>query len=92
MSLGTEDLIVPEDPFKQECFWRRLIATAGSMKHKQQQQQANTNELNEKCLGALSAEQDLKDRRHSVPKSTTHGHGQLFSFFTAYSCKASCKH
>ena len=36
-SLSTKDYVVPEYPFEQERHWRRLIATARSMKHKQQQ-------------------------------------------------------
>jgi hypothetical protein len=36
-SLGTEDYIIPEDSFEQKRFWRRLVATARSMKRKQQQ-------------------------------------------------------
>ena len=69
-SLGTEDFIIPEDPLEQECFRRRLVATARSMKRKQQQQlQANTDALNEKWIEVLSAEQDMENRRHSTPKS-----------------------
>ena len=66
-SLDTEDYIVPEDPFEQERFRRRLIATARSMKHKQQLQ-ANTNALNEKWVEVPSTKQDMEDRRHSTPK------------------------
>ncbi len=40
-SLGTEDFIVPEEPLEQERFKRQLIATARSLKKKQQQLQAN---------------------------------------------------
>ena len=36
ISLGDEEFIVREDPVKQECFKRRLIATAKSLKKKQQ--------------------------------------------------------
>ena len=68
-SLGTEDYIVPEDPFGQERFRRHLIATARSLKRKQQQLQANTDALNEKWIEVLSAEQDMENRRHSAPKS-----------------------
>lgn len=35
-SLGNEDFIVPEEPLEQECFKRRLIATAKGLKKKQQ--------------------------------------------------------
>ena len=41
MSLGDEEFIVPEDPVEQERFKRRLIATAKSLKKKQQQLQAD---------------------------------------------------
>ena len=41
VSLGDEEFIVPEDPVEQECFKRRLIATAKSLKKKQQQLQAD---------------------------------------------------
>ena len=34
VSLGDEKFIVPEDPVEQECFKRRLIATAKSLKKK----------------------------------------------------------
>ena len=36
VSLGDEEFIVPEDPVEQERFKRRLIATAKSLKKKQQ--------------------------------------------------------
>ena len=37
VSLGDEDFIVPEEPLEQERFKRQLIATARSLKKKQQQ-------------------------------------------------------
>ena len=36
VSLGDEEFIVPEEPLEQERFKRRLIATARSLKRKQQ--------------------------------------------------------
>ena len=36
VNLGDEDFIVPEEPLEQERFKRRLIATAKSLKKKQQ--------------------------------------------------------
>ena len=36
VSLGDEDFIMPEEPLEQEGFKRRLIATARSLKKKQQ--------------------------------------------------------
>ena len=68
-SLDPDDYIVPVDPFEQERFQRRLIATARSMKCKQQLLQANTDALNEKWIEVLSVEQDLKERCRSGPKS-----------------------
>ena len=41
VSLGDEELIVPQYPIEQERFKRRLIATAKSLKKKQQQLQAD---------------------------------------------------
>ena len=40
LCLGDEDFIVPEEPLEQERFKRQLIATARSLKKKQQQLQA----------------------------------------------------
>ena len=40
VSLGNEDFIVLEEPLEQERFKHRLIATARSLKKKQQQVQA----------------------------------------------------
>ena len=40
VSLGDEEFIMPEDPVEQERFQRRLIATAKSLKKKQQQLKA----------------------------------------------------
>ena len=36
VSLGNEDFIVPEEPLEQERLKRQLIATARSLKRKQQ--------------------------------------------------------
>ena len=53
VSLGDEEFVMPDDPVEQECFMRRLIATANSLKKKQQQ---------------LRADQDLlADRWTEVP-------------------------
>ena len=35
-SLGDDEFVVPEDPVEQERFKRRLMATASSLKKKQQ--------------------------------------------------------
>ena len=44
-SLGDEEFIVAEDPVEQERFKRRLIATAKSLKKKQQQLQVDQDVL-----------------------------------------------
>ena len=41
VSLGDDEFGIPEDPIEQERFKRRLIATARSLKKKQQQLQAD---------------------------------------------------
>ena len=69
MSLGTEDFIVPEEPLKQERFKRRLIATARSLKKKQQQLQADQDLLNDRWTDVLAAEEyGLKRPTKSYPK------------------------
>ena len=50
VSLGDEEFIVPEDPVEQERFKRRLIATAKSLKKKQQQLQAEQDLLADRCM------------------------------------------
>jgi len=40
-SLGNEEFTMPEDPIEQERFKHRLMATANSLKKKQQQLQAD---------------------------------------------------
>ena len=57
MSLGNEDFIVPEEPLEQERFKRRLIATARSLKTKQQQLQADQDLLNDRWTNVLAAEE-----------------------------------
>ena len=57
MSLGDEDFIVPEEPLEQERFKRRLIATASSLKKKQQQLQADQDLLNDRWTNVLAAEE-----------------------------------
>ena len=47
-SLSNEDFIVPEEPLEQERFKRQLIATARSLKKKQQQLQGDQDLLNDK--------------------------------------------
>ena len=69
MSLGDEDFIVPEEPLEQERFKRRLIATARSLKKKQQQLQAEQDTLNDRWTKVLAAEEyGLECPTKSYPK------------------------
>ena len=69
VSLGDEEFIVPEDPVEQECFKHRLIATAKSLKKKQQQLQANQDLLADRWTEVLAAEEhDLEHPIKSFPK------------------------
>ena len=54
VSLGDEEFTVPEDPVEQECFKRRLIATAKSLKKKQQQLQADQDLLTDRWTKVLA--------------------------------------
>ena len=55
--LGDEEFIMPEDHVKQERFKRRLIATAKSLKKKQQQLQADQDLLTDRWTEVLAAEE-----------------------------------
>ena len=69
VSLGNEDFIVPKEPLEQELFKHRLIATARSLKKKQQQLQADQDLLNDRWIDVLAAEEyDLK-RTTKTPAS-----------------------
>ena len=69
VSLGNEDFIVPEEPLEQECFKRQLVATARSLKKKQQQLQAKQDTLNDRWTQILAAEEyDLERPTKSYPK------------------------
>ena len=57
VSLGNEEFIVPEDPVEQERFKRRLIATAKSLKKKQQQLQADQDLPADRWTEVLAAEE-----------------------------------
>ena len=61
-SLGNEKFIVPEDPVEQERFKRRLIATANSLKKKQQQLQAYQDLLADRGTEVLAAEEYKLER------------------------------
>ena len=69
VSLGDKEFIVPEDPVEQECFKRRLIATAKSLKKKQQQLQADQDLLADRWIEVLAAEEyELERPIKSFPK------------------------
>ena len=57
-SLEDDEFVVPEDPIEQERFKRRLIATANSLKKKQQQQlQADQDLLADRWTEVLATEE-----------------------------------
>ena len=69
MSLGDEEFIMLEDPVKQGRFKRRLIATAKSLKKKQQQLQADQDLLTNRWTEVLAAEEyGLERPSKSYPK------------------------
>ena len=57
ISLGDDKFGIPEDPAEQERFKRQLIATARSLKKKQQQLQANQDLLTNRWTEVLAAEE-----------------------------------
>ena len=68
-SLDDDEFVMPEDPVKQERFKRRLIATANSLKKKQQQLQANQDLLADRWTEVLAAEEYKLERpSKSYPK------------------------
>src|SRR3954466_1205436 len=56
-SLGDDEFVVPSDPAEQERFQRRLIATANSLKKKQQQLRADQDLLADRWTEVLAAEE-----------------------------------
>lgn len=56
-SLGNEEFIMPEEHLEQERFKRRLIATARSLRRKQQQLQVSQDLLNDRWTVVLAAEE-----------------------------------
>ena len=69
VSLGDKEFIVPEDPVEQERFKRRLIATAKSLKKKQQHLQADQDLLTDRWTDVLVAkEYGLERPSKSYPK------------------------
>ena len=60
---------MPEEPLEQERFKRRLIATARSLKKKQQQLQADQDLLVDRWIDILAAEEHgLRRPAKSYPK------------------------
>ena len=57
ISLGDDEFGVPEDSVEQERFKRRLIATARSLKKKQQQLQADQDLLTDRWTEVLAAKE-----------------------------------
>ena len=56
-SLDDDEFVVPEDPIEQKRFKPRLIATANSLKKKQQQLQAPQDLLADRWAEDLAAEE-----------------------------------
>ena len=68
-SLDDDEFIVPEDPVEQERFKRRLMATANSLKKKQQQLRADQDLLADRWTEVLTAEEyELERPSKSYPK------------------------
>ena len=69
VSLGNEDFIVLEEPLEQERFKLQLIATARSLKKKQQQLQADQDLLADRWTEVLAVEEyELERPSKSYPK------------------------
>ena len=70
VSLGDDEFGVPEDPIEQERFKRRLIATARSLKKKQQQLQVDQDLLVDRWTEVLAAEEyGLEPPHQGIPKA-----------------------
>ena len=68
-SLDDDEFVVPEDPVEQEHFKRRLMATARSLKKKQQQLRADQDLLVDRWTEVLAAEEHKLERpSKSYPK------------------------
>ena len=64
-----DEFVVPEDPFEQERFKSRLMATASSLKKKQQQLRADQDLLADRWTEVLAAEEyELERHSKSYPK------------------------
>ena len=68
-SLDDDEFVVLEDPVEQERFKRRLMATASSLKKKQQQLRADQDLLADRWTEVLAAEEYKLERpSNSYPK------------------------
>ena len=68
-SLDDDEFVVPEDPVEQKRFQRRLMATARSLKKKQQQLRADQDLLADRWAEVLVAEEyELERPSKSYPK------------------------
>ena len=68
-SLDDDEFVMPEDPVEQEHFQRRLMATARSLKKKQQQLRADQDLLVDRWTEVLAAEEHKLERpSKSYPK------------------------
>ena len=68
-SLDDDDFVMPENPVEQERFKRRLMATANSLKKKQQQLRADQDLLADIWTEVLAAEENELERpSKSYPK------------------------
>ena len=68
-SLGDDEFVVPEDPVEQERFKHRLMATANSLKKKQQHLRADQDLLADRWTEVLAAEEyELERPSKRYPK------------------------
>src|SRR3954464_11995988 len=68
-SLGDDEFVVPSDPAEQEHFQHRLLATANSLKKKQQQLRADQDLLANRWTEVLAAEEyELGHPSKNYPK------------------------
>ena len=68
-SLDDDEFVVPKDPIEQEHFKRRLMATASSLKKKQQQLRADQDLLADRWTEVLAAEEyGLEPPSRGYPK------------------------
>ena len=71
-SLDDDEFVVPEDPVEQERFKCRLMATANSLKKKQQQLRADQDLLADRWTELLAAEEHELKRPSYKPASPAH--------------------